>query len=341
MRLRAAAVLAAAFWFAFPMAIGAHDPGLSSLDVQVAPEGITATLSLASADRVVVEEQRGDLGGFALDAIALTIDGVQLRGAVQGQSSDAGPGTSVTLAFPVVAGSKLMVRAAVPGGLARGHRTLLTVRAAGGELLAERMLDGPNSDLEVDLTVGRPGAVAAVQFFGLGITHILGGYDHLLFLAALLLGVRRLGDVVKTVTAFTVAHSLTLGLAVLDLVHLPAAVVEPMIAVSIVFVGLENLVREQMESRWKLTFAFGLVHGFGFAGALQELGVGGRGMDVVKALGSFNVGVETGQIAVALVLWPLVRRLSTWSVQRFHLAPACSVLVVAAGVYWLVERTLF
>jgi hydrogenase/urease accessory protein HupE len=181
---------------------------------------------------------------------------------------------------------------------------------------------------------------SASQFLALGVRHILGGFDHLAFLAALLLGVRRLGSVVKTVTAFTVAHSLTLAVSVLGLVHVPAAIVEPLIAVSIVFVGIENLVREPMDSRWRLTFAFGLVHGFGFAGALRELGIGAAGSDVVVPLGAFNVGVEMGQIAVAAVLWPVVRRFHAARLATLRLASACSLIVAMSGLYWLLERTL-
>jgi hypothetical protein len=144
--------------------------------------------------------------------------------------------------------------------------------------------------------------------------------------------------VIKTVTSFTVAHSLTLALAVLGFVRLPAAIVEPLIATSIVVVGLENLLRNENNSRWKLTFAFGLVHGFGFAGALRELGIGAGGIGIALPLGAFNAGVEAGQIAVATAIWPLVARLGQAPLVRFHLARVCSLLVVAAGAYWLVAR---
>ena len=230
----------------------------------------------------------------------------------------------------------LTVRSSVPARLARGHRELLTVRGPDGALLAERMLD--DRDGTVNLTMAPRGSALASQFFALGLRHILAGYDHLAFLAAVLLGVRRLTSVVKTVTSFTVAHSLTLALAVLGFVRLPAAIVEPLIAASIVVVGLENLLRSENDSRWKLTFAFGLVHGFGFAGALQELGIGAGGIGIAVPLGAFNAGVEVGQIAVAAAIWPLVARLGQAPLARFHLARVCSLLVVTAGAYWLVAR---
>ena len=233
----------------------------------------------------------------------------------------------------------MTIRSTVPSRLARGHRELLTVRALDGRLVTERMLE----------RTGRPGRCrrrrcrgefrGAGRFLALGVRHILGGYDHLLFLAALLLGVARFSSVVRTVTAFTVAHSITLALAVLGLVRVPGAVVEPLIAASIVFVGIENLVRQPPGSRWKLTFAFGLMHGFGFAGALQDLGVGAGGT-VATPLASFNLGVEAGQIAVVVLLWPLICGLRAQDARRPRLAPACSLLVVAAGTYWLLQRTL-
>jgi hydrogenase/urease accessory protein HupE len=126
----------------------------------------------------------------------------------------------------------------------------------------------------------------------------------------------------------------------LQLVRVPAAIVEPLIAASVVFVGLENLLRPPMVSRWRLTFAFGLIHGFGFAGALQELGLGLSVTDVAVRLASFNAGVETGQIALALVLWPVSRALRGEAATRLRLAQACSTLIVGAGAYWLALRTL-
>ena len=334
---RAAALLASAFCLGSPAAARAHDPGLSSLEVRVARDRIAATLVVAASDARVAAGASG-IEMFALESIELRLEGVRLQGAVESRAT--GPaGTKVVLAFDRVAGSRLTVHSDVPRRLALGHRELLTVRTDSG-VLTEQMLDARDTGIDVDLGVVQPADMAA-QFLGLGTRHILGGYDHLLFITALLLGVRRLGSVVTTVTAFTVAHSLTLALAVLGLVDAPAALIEPLIAASIVFVGVENLLRPQIDSRWKLTFVFGLVHGFGFAGALQELGVGARGIGVATPLGWFNAGVEIGQIGVALLMWPLVRGMNAKPMLRFRLAAGFSVLVAAAGAYWLMERTVF
>jgi hydrogenase/urease accessory protein HupE len=336
---RAVVIVTAALALGLPSVALAHDPGLSALEVQVRSGGVVATLALAPGDaRTLVGARSVELEALALDAIEIRVDGVRATGRIERRDMDGDAGASVVVAFDRVSGTRLTVRSGVPARLARGHRELLTVRAADGAVLAERMLD--ERDSEVDLSLAQRGSEVARQFFGLGLRHILTGYDHLLFLGALLLGVRRLTHVVKTVTAFTVAHSLTLALAVLGFVQMPAAIVEPLIAASIVFVGLENLVRDEIDSRWKLTFAFGLVHGFGFAGVLRELGIGAGGTGVAMPLGAFNIGVEAGQIAVACAVWPLIPRLRAEPLARFRLARACSLLVVAGGAYWLVERIL-
>ena len=336
-----AAAFAAALTFVLPAAAHAHDPGLSSLDVRIAPERIIAVLSLAAADARIAADASGKaLDAFALDSIELMLDGSRLAGSVETQATDRDAGTKLTLVFDRAQGSRLTIHSSVPQRLARGHRQLVTVHGTAGRRLTERMLDTHLNVVDVDLRDEPVSTSTARQFFGLGLHHILSGYDHLLFLAALLLGLQRLSGVARTVTAFTIAHSLTLSLAVLGLVHIPASVVEPIIALSIVFVGIENLVRGQLDSRWKLTFAFGLVHGFGFAGALQEVGIGTGGADIVAPLAWFNAGVEVGQLGVAILVWPLLQLLNARPALRVRLASVSSLLVVGAGTYWMVERTL-
>jgi hydrogenase/urease accessory protein HupE len=174
----------------------------------------------------------------------------------------------------------------------------------------------------------------------LGVTHILGGWDHLLFVIALVLLVRRGWAVAKAVTAFTVAHSLTLAGVTLGLVGLPQAAVEALIALSIVFLAAE-LVHPRagvtVRYPWAIAFAFGLVHGFGFAGALKEIGLPEG--EVPAALLAFNLGVEAGQLAVVLCVLAalaLVERLA-----RPALATTLRVASYAIGItasYWLIDR---
>ncbi|WP_157898888.1 HupE/UreJ family protein [Luteitalea pratensis] len=337
---KAAALVAAAFAFGFPAGAGAHDPGLSSLHVRIAPGRIVAALSLAAVDAGRAPGGSGvNLETFALDSVEVSIDGVRLPGVVESQVTDGQSGTNITLVFERAKGSRLTVYSAVPLRLARGHRQLLTVQGSSGEVLTERMLDAQMNAVDADLGGEQSATGTAGQFLELGVRHILGGYDHLLFLAALLMGVQRLRSIVQTVTAFTLAHSLTLAAAALGVVQVPAAVAEPVIAASIVYVGIENLVRARIDSRWKLTFAFGLVHGFGFAAALRELGIGTTGSEIVARLAWFNAGVEIGQLGVAMLWWPLIWQLNARPALRTRLAPLCSLLVIGAGSYWIVERT--
>jgi hydrogenase/urease accessory protein HupE len=336
-RKGAAAFVAAALVVAMPLAVSAHDPGLSALDVRIQAGAVRVTLSLAPAD--VGQMQDRSIESLARAAVSLAIDGVPLADSVTASQQGTGA-DSITLVYNSTRGTRLRLESTVPRRLAIGHRQLLTVHADDGRVVMERMLDARSGAVEIDLGSTRSRGGTAAEFLRLGLGHILGGYDHLLFLVALLLGVRRLRSVVTTVTAFTVAHSVTLSMAVLGLVAVPAAFVEPLIAASIVFVGIENLAREEVGSRWKLTFLFGLVHGFGFAGALRDIGVGVQPGGVVLPLASFNIGVEAGQLAVVLAVWPLLNALNGVLAWKARLAPATSLGVVAAGCYWLVERII-
>jgi hypothetical protein len=174
------------------------------------------------------------------------------------------------------------------------------------------------------------------SFFKLGVEHILAGYDHLLFLGALLLRGGRLLSLFKIITAFTIAHSITLALAVLGIVTLPERLVESVIAASIVYVALENiLLRDAPSQRWLVSFLFGLVHGLGFASALGPLQLpAGR---LAVALFSFNLGVEAGQAIVIAVLLPVLIWMRGASWER-RTVQAASGAVAVMGFIWLMER---
>jgi hydrogenase/urease accessory protein HupE len=329
--------VAAALFCACPSAVDAHDPGLSALDVRLARDRIRVSLSLAASD--AKQPAVGAVEIFARNAIVVALDGVPL--AVRAARTDRSEsGVTVTLEFDRGTASRVSIRSDVPRRLANGHRELLTVHAPDGSAVLERLLDAQSGEVAVELETSAARGRPALELFDLGLRHILGGYDHLLFLVALLLGVSRLPSVVTTVTAFTLAHSVTLSLAVLGLVAVPPAIVEPLIAASIVFVGIENLVRDPGAPRWKLTFAFGLVHGFGFAGALRDLGIGADGAGVALQLACFNAGVEAGQIAMVVALWPVLRALNGTPGWRLRFAPATSLAITVAGGYWLVERAM-
>ncbi len=176
----------------------------------------------------------------------------------------------------------------------------------------------------------------APKFFAAGVEHIITGYDHICFLIAVVLWATRAWPVIKIVTAFTISHSVTLSLAALQLVSIPSRWTELAIALSIIYVAVENFFSRKVEGRWRDTFFFGFVHGFGFASGLIEMGVPQRA--IVPALASFNLGVEAGQIGVVLIvvsLLILTDRLFFKGARDPRLVYVCSAAVACAGVYWL------
>jgi hypothetical protein len=186
-----------------------------------------------------------------------------------------------------------------------------------------------------------PGAAAlwhqSVSFTALGIRHILTGYDHILFLLSLLMLGGGLRTLLKIVTAFTVAHSVTLSLAALDIVTLPPRLVESGIALSITYVAAENLWRgaQATRSRWLVTFSFGLIHGLGFATILRELAISRA--NLALSLVSFNFGVELGQIAVVTAAFLSLRALATFPWES-TMRRWVSAAAVAIGIVWVFQR---
>lgn len=176
----------------------------------------------------------------------------------------------------------------------------------------------------------------ASNFVILGIEHIITGYDHILFVLCLILPAAiSLGRVVEVVTAFTLGHSITLGLATLGIVSLPSQLVEAAIALSIVFVAIENLFKWKMKKRWIITLLFGLIHGFGFAGILQEMELSSS--TVASSLLFFNLGVEIGQIAIIALVFPLLAMARKY--KRFPaFVTTSSTLIMAIGLFWFVQR---
>jgi hypothetical protein len=173
------------------------------------------------------------------------------------------------------------------------------------------------------------------EFIKLGIEHIFLGYDHILFLFALIVIGGRFINLVKIVTAFTVAHSITLILAALQVLLLPPRVIESGIALSIAYVAGENFLIDKADHRWILTFIFGLVHGFGFANVLRDLGLPTQGL--VPSLLAFNVGVEIGQLCIVAVLFPVTLWIARQKFQR-QMVFGLSSLILLLGLAWFVER---
>lgn len=244
---------------------------------------------------------------------------------------------------------KYRIRGETPGALTidtnlfpydPNHQTFINIYEEGE--LRQQLIFNAATDEHTYYLGTTQGAIAVMRtFIPSGIHHILIGPDHILFLVGLLLTGGTWLALVRIVTAFTVGHSITLSLAALNLVTPPATVIEPAIALSIVFVGADNLVRgEGRDLRAWVALVFGLVHGFGFANVLREFGLPPEALG--WSLFSFNLGVEIGQLvivlAVATVLAAIRRRSDKLG---YRVAYAGSIVVIAAGTYWFVQRVFF
>jgi hydrogenase/urease accessory protein HupE len=220
------------------------------------------------------------------------------------------------------------------------HQTFINVYE-GDTLTSQMIVDAKHPHL--DYFAGtRQGVFAVIQkFIPAGVHHILIGPDHLLFLVGLLLLGGSTRQLLIVVTSFTVAHSITLSLAALNIVTPPARLIEPAIALSIVYVGADNiLAKGGRDVRGWIAFTFGFIHGFGFANVLREMDLPRRALG--WSLFSFNIGVEIGQIFVVVLVataFTMLRTRSEWS--RRHLAFAGSIVVIAAGTFWFVQRVFF
>jgi hydrogenase/urease accessory protein HupE len=220
------------------------------------------------------------------------------------------------------------------------HETYLNV-FVDGKLRVQDLLTNDHHESACDVAAGVSIPEVVARFIVQGVKHIFQGPDHIAFVVGLLLlggGLRRL---LKIVTAFTAAHSLTLAAATLGILQPPSRIVEPAIALSIVCIGIENLRHRpgMPDRRALLAFCFGLVHGFGFASVLRETGLPAGALG--WSLASFNLGVEMGQATIVLSLAPILAWVGTWSERAsWRVAFAGSWVIVCAGGYWFAERLL-
>lgn len=229
------------------------------------------------------------------------------------------------------------------------HRGLLTLRARGA--VQTGVLGGAQGARAFELDHPSPWS-AFLEYLRAGIWHIWSGIDHLLFLLSLLLPavlIRRhnrweavpmaapaFTNIVKVVTAFTLAHSITLSLAAFDVIRLPGRLTESVIAASIIIAALNNVFPRITQGRWRIAFAFGLLHGFGFASVLADMGLP-QGARLVSLI-AFNMGVEAGQLAVVLAVMPVAYLLRATAFYRRALMPWGSSAIAALALVWLVQR---
>ena len=319
----------------------AHDPAWLLLRM----ESFAGGASTSTADAAARDARLAALAPQAIDRVVLFVDGHEVRPV----SADYTPPPDV-----VPAGQFALAAYTLRGQLPPSARVLrwyyglvvdpypITITLADGSALTEWVQgDAWSTSLALGGPFARPTVAARLrEYLALGFTHILPkGLDHILFVIGLFLLRARLRPVLLQVTAFTVAHSLTLALSLYGVVSLPPRVVEPLIALSIVYVAIENL-RTQRLTPWRvaIVFLFGLLHGMGFAGVLTGLQL--PRADFALALVGFNLGVEAGQLAViagvalAVGWW----RQHAWYHQRV-VVPA-SLAIAAVGLYWTVTRLL-
>lgn len=232
------------------------------------------------------------------------------------------------------------------------HRGLIKASFDGTTISAIASPDRPAHPLDPATT----GFVAILGNYLIeGVWHIWIGADHILFLISLLLPCvflrttatighwqseqnikRALTNVIAVVTAFTLAHSITLGLTVLDIITPPDGLVEPIIAASVIFAALGNLTKTVIHLRWQVALVFGLIHGFGFASVLSDLGLPSD--QLTAALLGFNIGVELGQMAIVAVFFPIAWRLRATSLYRWGFVFLGSIVIAMIALYWLIDR---
>jgi len=338
-----------------PTAAFAHPVPFSYVDLRLQPGAIEGTvvahifdlahdLNIVPAERLldpaVASPQAAAIGRLFTPRLTVTANGVVLT-----------PQWSSAEVVADRQSVKLAVRYAMAGSVGTvgvtavmfpydpQHQTFLNIYE--GNALTQAILDAGHTRFEY-FSGSRQGAVAVIQkFLPAGIHHILIGPDHLLFLVGLLLLGGTVRQLAVIVTSFTVAHSITLSLAALNIVSPPARIIEPAIALSIVYVGADNLlIRDGRDVRAWIAFAFGFIHGFGFANVLREMALPARALG--WSLFSFNVGVEIGQLlVVGVVATALAALRSRSEVAGRRLAFAGSIVVMAAGTFWFIQRVFF
>ena len=341
----------------------AHDPGLSTAAVKVFPDRLEAEVIFARADIEALvpidlnhdgqvgpdelERARPHLEPLARAALSVRVDGTAAAAAESDFRLDDADNFHIVGVFPAPGAKVLAAESPLLKTLPRGHRQFVSLLDEQGGALAEALLSAEQNVIELDMPKRLAGTSYAAStgtfpdFFVMGVEHILTGYDHLLFLLGLLIAISQFRATLLVITCFTLAHSTTLALAAFDIVHISGRIVEPLIALTIIYVGAENLLSSGAPNgRWRLTLIFGMVHGLGFATELKEKLAGAIGAKIAFPLLSFNLGVELGQIAVAALVLPLILWMRSEPVLLQRSVPICSAFVVLAGAWWLVQRTL-
>ena len=339
----------------FPLPAAAHPVPFSYLDLRLQPNAIEGTLvahifdlahdlHIEPAERLldpaVAAQQSAAIARLFGARLTIAANGVTL--APQWSAAEVvADRQSLKLAvrYPISGRAGTVTISTVMFPYDSQHQTFLNIYE--DSALTQAILDGGRTTFEY-FAGTRQGALAVVQkFLPAGIHHILIGPDHLLFLVGLLLLGGTVRQLAVIVTSFTVAHSITLSLAALNIVSPPTRLIEPAIALSIVYVGADNLlIRDGRDVRAWIAFAFGFIHGFGFANVLREMDLPARALG--WSLFSFNVGVEIGQLLVVGVVAAALAALRARSeAAGRQFAFAGSIVVMTAGAFWFIQRVFF
>ncbi len=333
----------------------AHDEPTSFLDLRLGADGLTASLAASTTDLAhdltkiepdmlldpaTAATQRAALADLVKTRLQISADSQPLSAELRGIVPAPGKRDlhlEFHYAWPA-APTTLRVECQLFPYDPR-HRTFVNIYE-GGHLQRQEIFEGDAAPIE--FRTGSQQGIARVvrQFVRSGVHHIFIGPDHILFVIGLLLLGGSVGQLLKIITAFTAAHSITLGVATLGLFRPPSSIIEPAIALSIVFVGLHAFLgKKKHDPRLIFAFCFGLIHGFGFASVLQEMVLPRHALG--WSLTAFNGGVEIGQACIVLTVAPLLallRQRSTLASERVISAGA--LCVTTAGAFWFFQRIM-
>ena len=305
--------------------------------VDLGPEALSA--SDDAQRRALLAAAKGNLEAYLSERVTVFLDGAACKPALEGtaiRSREGVPYAELDLAYDCGAASgSYQIKYGVfsaSDAAADDHSNIVDYRLGGHE--GQTVLDSGHAEFTVG---GGSVATAAARFGAMGVEHILSGLDHVLFVVALVLGAANIRSLMGVVSMFTLAHSVTLISALLGWISIPSAVVEPLIALSIAFVAIENLLGATRR-RLPVVFVFGLLHGLGFAGSLRV--TDDFSWSLVTSLLSFNLGIEAGQALLLLAVFPLILlvRRSGWSVPVLR---GATITVAAVGSFWFIERFFF
>lgn len=322
----------------------AHELGALSVTIMISDAGACRIEATVDTEHLPPSAKPFPAAEFMRES-ALLADGVALPLALVPEPSITSAAGAELLHFsaetPLPAGTReIQWRQPIALG-----QYLLTLNHSNNTEPMTQWIEGTATGAPIELSHAaepRPMIETIAQYLWLGFTHIVPhGLDHMLFVFALFLLSPSPRALLAQVTAFTLAHSLTLALAMKGIATVPGSIVEPLIALSIAWMALENVFTKKCRpSRTALVFGFGLLHGLGFAGVLSELGIPEG--QFLPALASFNVGVEAGQLAIVLLAYIGLAR--PWGHRlwyRSRVVIPASLLIAAVGGYWTIERAFF